>query len=72
MTSAMDPNVDLCQIPAGTPPNGGMPNFTDPESLQPTLIAVTAITTSLALVITAGRFYVNKSQLRWADCMCIS
>ncbi|KAF2966392.1 hypothetical protein GQX73_g7171 [Xylaria multiplex] len=66
------PNVDLCALPLSANPDGSPPNFDDPPSLQPILIALTAILLTLATVITAGRLYMNRNALKLADyCMIV-
>lgn len=65
----LPPDV-LKQIPAGTPPPGVVPNFTDPEDLGYVLITVATVFVFLGLVAFAirayGRIYVLK-RLRWDD-----
>lgn len=60
--------MDLCAIPAGKPPDGVTPNFVNPPSLAPAMIAVTATLSTISVLITAGRLYVNKRRLHASDC----
>lgn len=64
-------NVDLCTLPLSANPDGSPPNFDDPPSLQPPLIALTAILLPFSVVITAGRLYINRHALKLADCECL-
>ncbi|KAI1120822.1 hypothetical protein F5Y10DRAFT_282980 [Nemania abortiva] len=61
------PLVDLCAFPAAAHPNGLPPNFKNPTSLRTTIIAISAITAGISLIITAGRLYVNRNCLKIAD-----
>ncbi|OTB00282.1 hypothetical protein M426DRAFT_39596, partial [Hypoxylon sp. CI-4A] len=58
---------DWCSIPAGRNPDGLPPNFENPQSLQPTFIAISSIMLTLAIIITSGRLYVNRNTFRLAD-----
>ncbi|KAK4241545.1 hypothetical protein C8A03DRAFT_12189 [Achaetomium macrosporum] len=59
--------IDLCSIRVGMPPEGEVPNFADPPSLVPTIIPVCTVMMTLALLVTAGRLFVNRKQLGWSD-----
>ncbi|KAI0473338.1 hypothetical protein GGR56DRAFT_698381 [Xylariaceae sp. FL0804] len=59
--------VDPCSIPAGVSPDGSPPNFVDPPSLQPAIIAISAVLLPIAITICAGRLFVNRKSLRLAD-----
>lgn len=62
-----DTPIDLCQVPAGPPPPGVVPNFDNPTSLAPVKMAITSILVAWGIVFTAGRFYVNTRRLSLAD-----
>lgn len=61
------PAIDLCQVPAGAPPEGQVSNFVDPPSLGPVLISVMSITVAWAALFTGARIYINFRRLRWGD-----
>ncbi|KAI5927351.1 hypothetical protein F4810DRAFT_706720 [Camillea tinctor] len=65
---ALPPGLDLCQIPAGAPPDG-TPNFRNPRSLAPAWIGVTVIMMTWTVIFLAGRLWINKRRLQLAD-MC--
>ncbi|KAK0723591.1 hypothetical protein B0T26DRAFT_750852 [Lasiosphaeria miniovina] len=67
MASQPTLQLDLCAIPGGVPPNGQASNLDNPESLGPTLIALSILMIVWSLLFTVARLYVNKSKLRWAD-----
>lgn len=60
--------VDLCALPAATPPEGQVSNFVDPPSFAPIIIPVCTVMMSSALVVTAGRLFVNRKHLACSDC----
>lgn len=62
------PDLDLCKIPAGPPPEGITSNFVNPPSLGPPVIAVMSITVAWGALFTAARLYLNFHRLRWTDC----
>jgi len=64
----MLPGVDLCLIPAGSAPDGRPPNFVDPPSLQPAVVAITTVMLTLAFLVLAGRLFVNRKSLKLPDC----
>ncbi|KAK4206597.1 hypothetical protein QBC37DRAFT_328753 [Rhypophila decipiens] len=49
------PEIDLCQIPAGAPPEGVSSSFVDPPSLGPALMAVMGITVGWSIIFTGAR-----------------
>ncbi|KFA68504.1 hypothetical protein S40285_05399 [Stachybotrys chlorohalonatus IBT 40285] len=61
------PPVDLCLVPAGTPPNGTIPNFDDPETLGPTVVSVAVVLCAISTVLTVGRLYTNMKKMHSAD-----
>ncbi|KAK8113133.1 hypothetical protein PG984_013659 [Apiospora sp. TS-2023a] len=63
----MDSHIDLCQIPAGTPPEGVAPNFVNPTTLTPALVSVGVVLGVISTVFCAGRIYVNRNRLFIAD-----
>ncbi|KAI1633647.1 hypothetical protein F4809DRAFT_622299 [Biscogniauxia mediterranea] len=65
---SLPPGVDLCQVPALTPPDGVIPNFTDPSpSLESTSIGITVLLTALGTVFVSGRVYANWRHLHISD-----
>lgn len=69
---SLPPGVDLCQFPALSPPDGVISNFTDPSpTLEPTLIGITAVMTTMGVLVVAGRVYANWQRLHISDCMLI-
>ncbi|KAI0394223.1 hypothetical protein F5Y17DRAFT_428750 [Xylariaceae sp. FL0594] len=62
----MDPPLDLCQIPAGNPPNGVF-NFDNPPSLGPVVIAVAVVLAVVSTVFCIGRLYINRHRMYSAD-----
>ena len=62
------PEIDLCQIPAGPPPEGVTSNFVNPHSLGPALMAVMGITVGWGIIFTGARLYINIRKLGWSDC----
>lgn len=63
----MSAAVDLCQVPAGVPPDGTF-NLVDPVNLESELIGVSVFMTAWSLVLTIGRFYTHLRKLSAADC----
>ncbi|KAM4066412.1 hypothetical protein HRG_000516 [Hirsutella rhossiliensis] len=59
--------LDLCKVPAQTPPDGHSANFLDPESLQSAVTAVGVAMTALSLLFTTIRVFVNFRKLHAAD-----
>ncbi|KAF4626878.1 hypothetical protein G7Y89_g11280 [Cudoniella acicularis] len=51
--------VDLSEIPAGTPPPGVVPNFVNPESRAPALVAICILMIVLTVPSVATRFFVR-------------
>lgn len=68
MSAQIPPGYDLSQIPSGPPPDGVQPNFTDPPSLGPAIIGVSATMIFLAGVFVTGRVIANVRKLGWSDC----
>lgn len=60
-------DIDLCLIPAGTPPAGTTSNLVDPPSLQWPVIAVATVFTTLSVIVTSGRLFVNRKSWNKAD-----
>ncbi|KAK6953886.1 hypothetical protein Daesc_003848 [Daldinia eschscholtzii] len=60
-------DIDWCSIPVGANPHGLPPNFEDPPTLQPTTIAMSAITITIAVIVTSGRLFINRKAFRLAD-----
>ncbi|KAJ4861648.1 hypothetical protein T069G_02602 [Trichoderma breve] len=65
------PGTDLCQLPAAMPPPGVVPNFVDPESLAPALIAVSAVMLTWSTIFIAARLWMNWRDLKLADYFAI-
>jgi hypothetical protein len=57
MLSQLSPE-QLAQIPAGTPPDGQIPNLINPETNGYHVVAITSILTAMMLVFVFLRFYV--------------
>ncbi|KAJ3579985.1 hypothetical protein NPX13_g576 [Xylaria arbuscula] len=64
-------NVDLCKIPAGKSPDGQY-NFDDPVSLKPAILVVSIVLGAISIILTLGRTYMNRSNLRIADYTAIT
>lgn len=60
--------LDLCLFPAGTPPDGQLPNFENPTTYAPTVIAVSAVVLFFAALFTGCRLLANWKKLTWGDC----
>ena len=58
---------DLCAVPQAGHPDGLPPNFENPPSLQPTVIAIVAMIMPFTVAVTTGRLFANRS-LKLADC----
>lgn len=66
MTATFDPS----QIPALQPPPGVVPNFTDPYTRGPMLLALSAVAIGIMYVFVLARFYCRFSlqhKLTWDD-----
>lgn len=61
-------SINLCDYPAAAPPKGSSSNFDNPVSLAATVLSVEITLTTLATLIVISRIYVNRTQLRIADC----
>ncbi|KAH8892600.1 hypothetical protein GQ53DRAFT_822805 [Thozetella sp. PMI_491] len=59
--------MDLCAIPAGIPPDGVIPDFENPPSLAPAMIATITILSAASVSITFGRLYANRRRLHISD-----
>ena len=58
-------------IPAGQPPPGIGPNFIDPQTLTPTIVAISVIMMTWAILFVIVRLYANahaQRGLRIDDC----
>ncbi|KAI1746683.1 hypothetical protein F4782DRAFT_523817 [Xylaria castorea] len=64
--SLFPPGTDLCQVPSGQPPAGQVPDF-GAQGLQPLVIALSVILTTIAVVFGLGRLFVNLRKLQWSD-----
>jgi hypothetical protein len=60
--------MDLCAISGGQPPDGVLPNFENPPSLAPAMIAVISLMSTFSILVVAGRLYVNGARLHASDC----
>ncbi|KAI1479303.1 hypothetical protein F4774DRAFT_382596 [Daldinia eschscholtzii] len=70
---SLPPGIDLCQFPALTPPDGVVPNFSHPSpNLEPTLVGITALLTTIGALCVAGRVYVNWGRLHISDYCAIA
>ncbi|KAI0196387.1 hypothetical protein F4808DRAFT_439918 [Astrocystis sublimbata] len=65
--SSWPPGTDLCDIPSGTPPEGVIPNFENPETLVSVLISVPILLEVILVVFTACRIFANKRNLLLSD-----
>ncbi|ORY06676.1 hypothetical protein BCR34DRAFT_571221 [Clohesyomyces aquaticus] len=63
--------VDLCLVPAAPAPDGRPPNFVDPPSLQPAVVAITTVMLTIAFIVLAGRLFVNRKSLKLPDWMMV-
>lgn len=59
----------LCKFPAGTAPKGVTPNFENPPTYAPAVIAVTVIVLFFAALFTGCRLLANLKSLTWSDRM---
>lgn len=64
-------SYDLSQVPGLAPPPGVIPNFVNPHTRGPLLIALTAVAVGIMYVFVITRlyckFYVQR-KLSWDDC----
>ena len=71
MSLAPNSSYDLSQVPALEPPLGVIPNFVNPYTRGPMLLALIAVAIGIMyLFVTArlyAKFYVLK-RLTWEDC----
>ena len=58
--SQLPPGIPLSQIPAGRPPPGTLPNFTNPETLRNPVIVVNALLLTVATLTVCLRLYTRK------------
>ncbi|KAL8926161.1 MAG: hypothetical protein Q9208_003064 [Pyrenodesmia sp. 3 TL-2023] len=75
MASAIPPAVALDMIPSAPPPKGVTPDFIHGDSLSPEIIAVSAISSALALALLCIRLYstLRITRSAWYDdpaCAC--
>lgn len=75
MASAIPPAVTLDMIPSAPPPKGVTPDFIHGDSLSPEIIAVSAISSALALALLCIRLYstLRITRSAWYDdaaCVC--
>ncbi|KAI1204774.1 uncharacterized protein F4807DRAFT_316667 [Annulohypoxylon truncatum] len=61
---------DLCKIPSAVSPNG-LYNLEDPVTLEPDLIAASAIMTGVATVFLVGRLRHNFHSFGWSDAFVV-
>lgn len=67
MDSLAASGINLCEFAAAIPPHGLESNFVDPPTFAPTVIAVSAIMMTSALVFTAGRMFANRKEWTLTD-----
>lgn len=65
------PLSELCNIAAGTPPDGQVSNLVDPPTLAPLVWGLSVFMTVWALSFTLARIYMNFHKLRASDCTFI-
>lgn len=66
-------SVDVSQIPALEPPPGLIPNFHDPYTKGPMLLALNAVAIAIMVLFVIFRFYCKiglQHKLSWDDCKC--
>ncbi|KAL6875001.1 hypothetical protein J3F83DRAFT_535429 [Trichoderma novae-zelandiae] len=63
----LPPGVDLCLVPAALPPPGVIPNFVNPTSLAPAIIAVSVVMLTVSTVFLAARVLTNFPKYNKAD-----
>ena len=71
MSLAPNPSYDLSQIPALNPPPGVIPNFVDPYTRGPKLLALSAVAIGVMYLFVMARFYAKfyvQRRLTWDDC----
>ena len=71
MSSASDSSYDLSQIPALEPPPGVTPNFINPYTRGPMLLALSAVAIGIMYLFVMARFYAKiyvHKKLTWDDC----
>ena len=64
-------SYDAYQIPALEPPPGVVPNFIDPYTRGPMLLALSAVAIGIMYLFVIFRFYVKfyvQRKLTWDDC----
>ena len=65
------PRFVSASVPAASPPPGIKPNFTNPHSDGPILIALGAVFLALALLFVAARIYAKSRVLKkWSQDDC--
>lgn len=65
---SFDMSIDLCQVPAGPPPEGATSNFENPTTLIPAFMSLAGITVAVAIIFTVARLCANFRKLALADC----
>jgi hypothetical protein len=63
--------MDPSQIPALQPPPGVVPNFIDPYTRGPMLLALSAVAIGIMYLFVIARFYCKfslKHKVTWDDC----
>ena len=61
--------LNLCLFSAGTAPAGVRPNFDDPPTYAPAVIAVSVVVLFFATLFTGCRLLANWGKLTWSDRM---
>lgn len=57
MTSALPQGLDLSKVPSMLPPPGVQPNFVNPKTGAEAIIAISATTSILGVILLSGRLY---------------
>lgn len=66
-SNQLPPETDLCKIPTGIPPPGQSSDL-DNADLKSLTISLGVILTTIAVVFSLGRLYVNFRKLTAGDC----
>ena len=75
MASQLPPGIPLSQIPAARPPQGVIPNFINPPSLDSAVIGVCTVFIALTVFFVLNRLYLNGhagQKLALDDCIFVS
>ena len=70
MSSPIDVSYELSQLPALEPPVGVVPNFTDPYTRGPMLLALSAIAIGIMYLFVTARIYCKvyvQHKCTWDD-----